>query len=80
MDIAQIRTFFMWCTIINAGMLLLSFAILATAGGWVHRMHSIWFAMSKETFNITIYAMLGGYKMAFLALSLVPYLALVIME
>ncbi|MFH1573902.1 MAG: DUF6868 family protein [Acidobacteriota bacterium] len=80
MDIVQIRIFFMWCTIINTGMLLLSFAILSIAGDWVYRMHTRWFPMPREAFNITIYAMLGWYKMAFLLLCFVPYIALVIME
>jgi hypothetical protein len=39
MDIATVRAFFMWCTIVNGGLLILSFLICAFAGDWVYRMH-----------------------------------------
>jgi hypothetical protein len=39
-------------------------------------MHSKWFPMPRNTFNVVIYSFLGIYKMLFFAFSLVPYLAL----
>jgi hypothetical protein len=76
MDIVQ--TFFMWCTIINGAILILSSLILVFAGGFVFRMHSRWFAMPRETFNAVIYSFLGFYKVVFITFNLVPYVALVI--
>jgi len=78
MDIAAIRAFFMWCTIINGGLLMLSFLVCACAGDWIHRIHSRWFPISKEAFNMAIYCGIGLFKMAVFLFNLVPYLALVI--
>ena len=78
MDIAVIRTFFMWCTILNGGLLILSFGICACAGSWVHQVHSRWFPLSKEAFNVAIYAGIGLMKMVVIMFNLVPYLALLI--
>ena len=78
MNIDTIRTFLMWCTIINGALLLLSVMICANAGDWVYRMHTRWFAMPRETFNVAIYCFLGLFKIFFLLLNLVPYIALVI--
>jgi hypothetical protein len=79
MDIQTVQQFFMWCTIINAALLTVSFLMCASAGGLIYQMHSKFFPMSRETFNVAIYSFLGVYKMLFIALSLVPYLVLVIM-
>ena len=78
MDIQTVREFFMWCTVINAVLLVVSFLMCASAGGWIYRMHSQWFPISREAFNVAIYSFLGVYKMFFIALNLVPYLALLI--
>jgi len=78
MDIALIRKFLMWCTIINGGLLILSFLICAYAGNWVHQVHSRWFPISREAFNVAIYAGIGFMKMVIIVFNLVPYLALVI--
>jgi hypothetical protein len=78
MDIHTVRSFFMWCTIINGGLLLLYFLILATAGDWVYRMHTRWFDMPRETFTLIIYGLMGFFKIIYLMFNLVPYIALVL--
>ena len=78
MDIHTVRAFLMWCTIINGALLIVSFLICACAGDWVHRMHSRWFPISREAFNVAIYSFIGVYKMFVLGFNLVPYVALVI--
>jgi len=80
MDIATIRACFMWCTILNAGLLSLSFLIFVFAGDWVYRMHSRWFPMPRETFNGVIYLVLGLFKILFLFFNVVPYGVLLIVE
>lgn len=76
MDIATVRAFFMWCTIVDAGLLVLSFLMLAFAGDWVYRMHGKWFPMSRETFNVVIYSYLGVFKILIIVLNLVPAIVL----
>lgn len=78
MDMNTVQSFFLWCTVINAGLLLLSFQIFAFAGDWVFRMHSRWIPISRESFNTSIYCLLGIYKILIILLNLVPYVALVI--
>ena len=78
MDINTIRAFFMWCTIVNGGLLILSSLILLLAGDWVFRIHSKWFPMPREAFNAAIYHFLGFFKIIVISFNLVPYIALVI--
>lgn len=78
MSIDVLREFFMWCLILNAGFLAVAFGVCAGAGDWVYRMHSRWFPMPRETFNVTIYGLIGRMKLAVLVFNLVPWLALVI--
>jgi len=76
--INTLRAFFMWCTILNGALLVLSFLMCACAGHWVYGMHSRWFPMSRETFSVAIYSLLGAMKIAFLVFNVVPYVALLI--
>ena len=76
MDITIVRAFFMWCTIINGALLIISFLICSFAGDWVYRMHSKWFPISREAFNVAIYSFFGLYKIFFWVFNLVPYIAL----
>ncbi len=80
MDIATVRTFFMWCTIMSGGLLLLSFLIIAFAGDWVYRMHRKWFPLSRESFYGVIYAFLGVLKLFVLIFNLIPYMALLLVK
>ena len=78
MDIAAARAFFMWCTILNGGLLIVSFLICAFAGDWVFRMHGKWYPIPRDAFNLAIYSLLGLGKLFVVMFNLVPYLALVI--
>lgn len=80
MDINSLRLFFMWCSIINTGLLLVSLAITALAGGWVYRMHSRWFPMPRESFNVVIYASVGLMKVFVLLANVVPWIVLEIIS
>jgi len=78
MDIQALTRFFMWCTIINAGLLVFSFIMLLLAQDFVYSMHSKWFNIPRQTFNVAIYSFLGFFKIIFILFNLVPYLALLI--
>ena len=78
MDIQTLQTFFMWCTIINAALLVLSGMIFAFAGDWVYRVQSKWYPISRDAFNVVIYSFIGVFKIFFLMFNLVPYVALLI--
>ena len=76
MDINTIRMFFMWCSVINGAVLILSSLILVFGGSFVFRVHTRWFVMPRETFNAVVYGFLGFYKVVFITFNLVPCLAL----
>ena len=76
MDIQILTRFFMWCTILNMGLLILSFLILAFAGDFVYRIHGKWFPMPRETFNVVLYSFIGIYKLVVLIFNVVPWAAL----
>ena len=74
------KDFFMWCSIINGSILVLSFLMCAFAGDWIYRMQSKFFPISREAFNVIIYCFIGLYKMFFIVFNLVPFLAFAILE
>ena len=78
MDIQTLTAFFMWCTILNLALLVLSLLICLGAGDWIYSMHGKWFSISRETFNVAIYSFLGLYKVFILVFNLIPYIALLI--
>ena len=80
MDIDSIRTFFMWCTILNVALLSLSSLMCICAKDWAYRMHNKFYGISREAFNIAIYSFLGVYKVLIFVFCLIPYLALLIIK
>ena len=78
MDIQTLTHFFMWCSIINGGFLLIWFAFCVLAPNLVYRIQNWWFPMPRETFNVVIYSFMGLFKLFVLIFNLVPYLALLI--
>ncbi len=78
MDIQTLTAFFMWCTIINAGILVLWSVFFVFAPDFVYRIQSKWFPIPRETFNVAIYSFLGLFKVVFIVFNLVPYVVLLI--
>ncbi len=78
MDIQTATAFFMWCTIINGALLLLSATVCMAAPDWVYRMHTRWFSVPREAFNVAIYSIFGFYKIVVVVFNVVPYVALLI--
>ena len=78
MDIQTLTTFFMWCTIINGVLLLLSITLFMLVPDLVYRTQSLWFPIPRETFNVVYYSFIGLFKIVFLVFNAVPYIALLI--
>lgn len=76
MDIQTLTSFFMWCTIINGGMLIFAGLMFLLIPDLIYRLHTRWFAMSREAFNVVIYSTLSGYKIIFIFFNLVPWIVL----
>ena len=78
MDIQTLTMFFIWCTIINGALLILWSIMYLLVSDFVYRMHSKYFPMPRETFNVVFYSFLGLFKMIFLVFNVVPCVALLI--
>ena len=78
MTIEIIRDTFLWCTIINWGMLLFWFLILTFARSWAYKIHSKFAKITEEEFNLVHYKGVVYFKVLIFAFNLAPYLALCI--
>jgi len=76
MDIQLLTTFFMWCTIINGGLLIFWTIMFMSAPNLVYSTQSKFFPIPRETFNVVMYSFLGLFKIIFLVFNVVPYFAL----
>ena len=76
MSIELLRNILLWCAVINYGVLLVWFMFFILGRGFMHRLHSRWFQLSRQQFDIIHYAGLGIFKLGIILLNLVPYIAL----
>lgn len=76
MNHASMITFLLWCSIINYIVLLVWFVAYVFAHDALYRLHSRWFRLSVEQFDLVMYCSMAVYKIGILLLNLVPLLAL----
>ncbi len=76
MDIQTLTDFFLWCTILNGGLLVFWTVICGFAPDLVYRLQAWWFPLPRQSFDVMIYGFLAAYKALFLVFNLVPYIAL----
>jgi hypothetical protein len=79
MDMAILKEFFMWCTIINLGLFIWMAVMCMTCKGFIQRVHGKMFGLSPEIINSMLYGFLGLYKIVFIVFVLVPWIALTVM-
>jgi hypothetical protein len=80
MSIEVMRSFLLWCAVINYGMLLVWFLVFVLAHDWLQRIHGRWFRLSQEQFDTLHYAGIALYKLGILLFNLVPWIALCIVS
>lgn len=80
MSTGMVREAFLWCAVINYGLMLVWFLTFALAHDWMYRLHGRWFRLSTERFDAIHYAGIAMYKVGILVFNLVPYLALRLVE
>lgn len=78
MSIELTRSFLLWCTVINYGILLIWFLIFTLAHGWIRRLHSKWFRIPDEQLDALHYLGMSIYKIGILLFNLVPLVVLCI--
>jgi hypothetical protein len=80
MSIEALKEFFMWCSIVNVGIMMFSFIMLVLMKNFVYKMHSKWFPISFEHFCIIMYSFFGIYKIFIFVFNVVPYIVFEIMS
>ena len=76
MNIELVRRVLLWCTVINYGILLVWFLFFVLAHDRMYLLHSRWFRLSVEQFDMLHYAGMSIFKIGILLLNRVPYIAL----
>ena len=80
MDVGTVRAFFMWCSILNGALLIFTALVCAFGKEWIYRVHGKWYPIPRDAFLVVIYSTIALYKILFITLNLVPYLALSILD
>jgi hypothetical protein len=78
MTMETARDFFLWCTVINYGVLLVWFLFFMLAHDWMYRFHGKWFSFTLERFDAMHYATMAAFKLGIILLNLVPLVAVCI--
>jgi hypothetical protein len=76
MDIRTLRSVLVWSAVINYGILLVWFLVFISAHDWMYLLHSRWFRLSVEQFDMLHYAGMSIYKIGILLLNVVPWIVL----
>ena len=79
MTVEQLTDFFMWCTIIGGGLLVVSSLLCMALKDVIAKMHGKMFGMSPETVKPIVYGYIGLFKILWLVFAVAPYVALLIM-
>ncbi|MCP3872543.1 MAG: hypothetical protein GY699_05215 [Desulfobacteraceae bacterium] len=76
MDFEKLKSFFMWCTIINGAVLILSTLACIIGQDLVYSIQGKLFHISRENFNMAFFSFIGLFKIAWLIFNLTPYIAI----
>ena len=76
MTIEIVRDFFAWCSVINICLLIVWFLLFLLARNWMYRVHSKWFKLSGDNFDVIHYSGMAVFKIAIWLFNLTPYFAL----
>ncbi|HEU5116664.1 MAG TPA: hypothetical protein VFT74_08300 [Isosphaeraceae bacterium] len=80
MNLRTLRRLFLWCTLINFGVLLLWTVISVLPHGWMFNLWGHWFRLKPEQFEFVLFLGLLLDKVLILVFNIVPYLALLIVS
>ncbi|MEW4528430.1 DUF6868 family protein [Maioricimonas sp. JC845] len=80
MDIATLKGFFLWCTVMNGVVLGTWTVLVLTVPHLVFEPVYRFFRISRQSFDLLSYAYIGLYKILIIVFNIVPYLSLLIVE
>ena len=78
--IHTLLTFFLYCTIFNYMMVTVWFVWFYFNHDALYRLHTRWFKLTVEQFDMLMYGGMGLYKLGVLLFNVAPLLALWLME
>jgi hypothetical protein len=79
MNLEVTRSFPLWCTVLNYGVLLVWFLLFVFAREGMQRLHGRWFRLSREQFDALHYAGMSIFKIGIILFNLVPFIVLSIL-
>ena len=71
-----IKVLLLYSLAFNYVMLLIWFGVFSFAHDWLYRLHSRWFFISRENFDVLHYACMAVYKIGLILLNVAPLVAL----
>ncbi|MHC4291534.1 MAG: DUF6868 family protein [Planctomycetota bacterium] len=77
--ILEIREMLGWCSLINVVLMLVSWVIMLKVRAWAYSIHSKWFPITEQQFNVVVYSFFGLYKVLVIVFNIIPWIALSIM-
>ena len=80
MSLQQLEELFLWMTVLNAGIFILTAVLAMTLRGFVGRLHGRLFGIDEEQVAVVTYGYLGTYRLLILVFNLVPWFALLLMR
>ena len=79
MNVEFLKGFLLWCLIVNYGILILWFVVFVFARTWLFKLHTRWFRLAPESFDVVHYGGMAIYKIGVLLFNLAPFAALCFM-
>lgn len=76
MSLELLRSFLLWCTLVNYGILLFWFVLFVFARDWIQRLHGRWFRLAPNQFDVLHYGAMAVFKLGIMLLNLVPFVVL----
>jgi hypothetical protein len=80
MSLEMARSFFLLCSVINLGILIVGSLLTVLAHDGLHRLTRRWFRLSVEQFDAISYGWIVLYKIGILLFNLVPCIVLYILK
>ncbi len=76
MNLDTLRSFLGWGAILNFFFVSIWFFLFLFAKEGIHRLHSRWFPLSRESFAVIHYSGMAGYKLLTWLFFAMPYFVL----
>ena len=80
MTIEAVKEFLVWCLVLNYSLLIVWFLLFWCWHDGYYRLHSRWFPISLDQFNLVHYALMGIYKILIFIFNLMPLLAICLIQ